>query len=147
VNVALGLVKSTALYLVLSLAVCIWGLRVEFADVASAVDEPTSFADWFLFSGYWALYVLVAAVAFGAFILFVEHRFKRYLSVGILESVVGGLGYAFVNPFHGLILVWFRRDPALTSTQWLMSRGYSIIHFLWAIALIAYLAAGFIALS
>jgi hypothetical protein len=62
--------------------------------------------------------------------------------------VFAGLGYAFINPFHGLRAPFINKQyNDLTGIPWFMSKAYSIIHFCWAIALIAYLTLGLVAVA
>jgi len=147
-QVAIGMVKSTALYVFLSLPACIWWLGVSIQDAKAAAADPASAADWFLWSGFWALPVLVAAVVLGALVLIVERRFRPQRSTPLFQSVVGGLGYAFINPFHGLrALVVNKRVNDLAGIDGFMATALAIFRFGWAIALITYLAGGFVAVS
>jgi hypothetical protein len=148
VNVALGLVRSTALYLFLSLLVSLFAFGVGFSKVSDALTNPADFEEWFLASGVWALPVFLFTVALGVVSLVIQQRlFKRLLFLGIGEHLTGVLFYAFKNPYHGLILVWFKRDPALTPGQRAMSQSYSLFHFIWTVTLIAFIAAGLVAVS
>lgn len=147
-QVAIGMVKSTALYVFLSLPASIWWLGVNFQDAKAAAANPTSAADWFLWSGFAALPVLVAAVGLGAVALIVERRFRPQRATPLFEAVVGGLGYAFVNPFHGLrSLVVNKRYNDLTGVDGFMATALAIFRCGWAIALIAYLAVGLAVVS
>jgi hypothetical protein len=155
--VALGIVKATALYVFLSLLVCIWGLGIELGDAKSAAADPTNFGDWFLWSGFWALPVLIVTVVLSSASILIRWRFsKRYrrifneenLAFLVLENLVGGLSYAFVNPFNGIrFLVQYGLDTDETGIYRLKSKAFSIFWFCWAVALIAYIALGLIAVS
>jgi len=155
VNVALGLVKSTALYMFLSLLVCIWAFEVGFTEAMDRAADPTNFADWFLLLGFWALPVLLLTIAVSAVgsalrqLFFKRAPYPLYNSVGsaMAASLVGGLGYAFVNPFAGIRMLTRGLGTDLTGIDKRMSQAYVIFHFCWAVALIAYLAVGLFAVS
>jgi hypothetical protein len=155
--VAIGIAKSTALYVFLSLPACIWVFGVEFADAKSAAADPTSFADWFLWSGFWALPVLMVTVILSTgFVLFQWCFSKRYRRIFnedhlpslVIDNVVGGLSYAFVNPFDAIRL---RLKNGLyspyTGIHGILNKAFKVSWTCWAIALFAYLALGFIAVS
>lgn len=146
-----GFVKSTLLYLSLSLLICILVCGVEVTDVKNAVANPTSFGDWFLFSGFWALPLLFVNIVFDAVGNVLKRRFsKRYrsLGMGVGELVLGRLRVALLGPFGGLRAIGMnRRYNDLTGMLGFMSKAGSIFWFCWSIALFAYLALGFIAVS
>jgi hypothetical protein len=123
------------------------GVRVEFADATTRAADPRNFADWFLLSGFLALPVLLLTVALNAVSvavtqLFLKRRHYRSVRHAVVDNVLGGLGYAFVNPYDGLRL---GLDTDETGIHRVLSKAWRIFHFCWAIALIAYLALGCIA--
>lgn len=126
------------------------GTWVPFADVRDASRNPQGFADSFLTSGLWALPLLVGTVALAGLSTFLTRRVRpqRYRHLTVWNSVFAGAGYAFVNPFDGLRAPFTDRPVNdLSGIPWFMSKAYSIIDFCWAIALIAYLALGLIAVA
>lgn len=146
--VAIGVLKSISLYVFLGILVCMW--RVGVSAVNDAAADPKNFADYFLASGYMALVVLVATVVLSLVITFLGKRFRpaRNRSSSYTNAIFGGLGYAFINPYNGLrALVTNKRVNDLSGFAGAMTTTYAIVHFCWAVALILYLAAGFVAVA
>lgn len=147
-QVAIAMVKSTALYVFLALPVCIWWLGVRFDDAWSAAADPSSLSDWFLWSTFGALPVLVAAVVVGAIALMFSRRLRPRGVGGLFESVLAGLAYAVVNPFVALRApVVDKKVNDLTGVSGLMSTALAYFRFAWAVALIAYIAVGLVVVA
>lgn len=143
VYLVLGIVRSISLYLSVALLFCIWMLDVGFGSALARATNAQSFADSFLSSGFLALPVLLVTTALSALLAFTRRR-----RADVLDIVLGGLGYAFINPFHGLRApLTNKRMNDLTGVLWILSRVYSIIHFCWAIALLTYVTLGLIAVA
>jgi hypothetical protein len=148
VYVAIGVLKSISLYVFLAMLVCMWRLGVSAVNDAAA--DPKDSADYFLASGYVALAVLVATVVLSVVITFLGNRFRRdrIRSSSYTNAILGGLAYAFINPFNGVrALATNKRVNDLSGFAGAMTTTYSIFHFCWAVALIFYLAAGFVAVA
>lgn len=152
VPVALGIVRSTALYVFLAFLVCLWLLDVSFADARHRAADSHTFADYFLLTGLWALPVLLLTLVLSALKValhnLVSTRYRAY-GVTVAETVFGGLGYAFINPFHGLRLLVSRHpfETDETGFHLVLSRAWRVFHISWALALAGYLAAGLTAVA
>jgi hypothetical protein len=149
VPVFLGVVKSMSLYIFLALLVCVWVLGVGFADAKDRAADPQGFADFFLLSGFWALPVLVVAVALGVLYAGLSHPRLYSGPVDLLwEAGVGGLAWAFVAPAWALRAAFINhRFNDLAGLAWLWSRTRSILDFCWSVSLIAYVTLGLVAVG
>lgn len=142
-QVAMAMVKSTALYVFLALPVAVWWLGVGFDDARSAAADASSLSDWFLWSTFLALPVLVAAVVVGAVALMFSRRLRPDGPGELFESVLAGLAYAVVNPFVSLRAPLVdRRVNDLAGAAGLLSSVLAYFRFAWAVSLFAYLAVG-----
>ena len=147
-QVAIAMVKSTALYVFLALPACIWWRGVRFDDARAAAAKPSSVPDWFLWSTFVALPVLVAAVFVGAIALMFSRRLRPDGLAGLFESVLAGLAYAVVNPLLALRApMTDRKVNDLAGVDGLMATALAYVRFAWAVALIAYVAVGLLAVG
>lgn len=151
-QVAHGMVKSTALYVGLSLPVNLVAFGISVARATDAISQPEKLNDWVLAVGFIAIVVLAIDTVVDVVEYFIKRLFsRRYRSLGISlgESLFGRLGYAFVRPWGDGIrtLPTKNNHTDLTGILGFMSTSGSIIRFCWAIALIVYLGAGFVVVS
>lgn len=145
---AIMVVESTALYIFLSLPVSTFLLGVSLDEARTAVDDPASVADWFLWSSVYAMPAFVVSFLVGLAALLVERRFASVRVPPLGPTLLRGVAYDFINPFHSIYAFWVNKHGMpLTRPHKLWGAWSTIFRFLWAVSLFAYLSMGLLLIA
>jgi hypothetical protein len=141
----LGLVDSAALYGLVSLLVCVFGLEVEMTTIHEAALHPASFLESFYATMFWSsiAYPILRLLHFG--IVELRRRLNRVPLRSRATFFLAEVTWAdFTNPFRGMIaLKGASKVIDSTGLSFLISWGTQLLHLGWALALWGYLAVGF----
>lgn len=144
----IGLLISTALYGIICLLVCIFGLKIEIALIIQQALSPMSLTGYFYAYMFWSiiLFPITILIDFiGYKISCIEDR-----QIGVrsnpFSSILGGtLFNCIINPFKGLFaLVGARKIIDVGGAYGAYCWAQVITHFVWSIIIIAWVALNFI---
>lgn len=142
-RVTVGVIRSVSLYIFLPS--CAYIASHGFEQSWTRADDPKDLPDRFLLWGLWSFGVLIAVTIAGAALTLGLKRLqpRRYCMLSVSSSVIGGLGYAFVNPWDGLRAPFInRRYNDLSGLPQLGSKLYSMFHFAWSASVLIYATVG-----
>lgn len=144
----LGWFTSTALYGMLAFGVSVLFLDVGAATIFDHARHPVGVEGWF------CKYMVVSLVAY--VVLMLIHLLM--VKIGIwrrgsspYEGAVAGAVPSWVladltNPFRGLRALWLVNFVGTRGVYRAASVGGQIVHFVWSVALLGWLALGFASL-
>lgn len=142
----LALVASTALYGVLSLIVCVFGLDIGLTTMLEAAAQPVGATGWFY------AFMTRSLVAYPILVLIhvplVKARMMRRkwspYNGPLVFQVPSWILADLTSPFRGLLaLNGMAKVIDVTGSRWAVAWGGQILHLVWALALWAWLAIGF----
>lgn len=140
----IGLLSSAALYAVISLLVCVFGLEIEMTTIREAALHPTGFLDWFYAVIFWSLaaYPLLRIIHFCTVRL--RRRFNRIpLTNPLFFFLIECTWADITNPFRGLVALKGMSKVIDSRGFWfVVSWGTQVLHLVWSICLWAYFALG-----
>lgn len=141
----LGLFLSTALYGILSLGICIFGLKINLPSMLNVAMNPGSMLEIFYAYMIWSVpaYIVLLVVHFLLYKINLLYS-PRYRSEFNLETLFSWIIADLTNPIRGLRSLIVGRKYNGSKGLWgIYVWGQVILHFVWTIVLILWLINGF----
>ena len=145
----LGLFLSTAFYGVLSLVLYLLLFKPEFAQMLTIALNPNGMPDWFIAFMIWSVPAFIVLSILHLLLCKIDDRanglgVKTQIS---LRTICTWLLRDITNPFRGLFSFVGARKTIDSKGWWFIHDwGEVILHFVWAVSLIVWIAYGFISL-